>query len=98
MFLLQRVSKDGINNRIIITMPGIILSGGLGARTSVEVSVPSTGLSCSLPSLPDGRYGHTVDSLIICGGADYSASGSPATPWKSGGMATPAGRQSRAWC
>ena len=55
-------------------MPGIILSGGYGASTSVEVFVPSTGLSCSLPALPDERYSHTMDSLLICGGSVSSAS------------------------
>ena len=53
-------------------MPGIILSGGWGAWTSVEVFVPSTGLSCSLPALPDQRSYHTMDSLLICGGWDSS--------------------------
>ena len=51
-------------------MLGILMSGGYdnAGRTSVEVFVPSTGQSCSLPSLPDrGRYGHTMDSLLICG-------------------------------
>ena len=55
-------------------MPGIIMSGGGGAFSSVEaveVFVPSTGLSCSLPALPDERYAHTMDSLLICGGYDY---------------------------
>ena len=28
----------------------------------------STGQSCSLPSLPDGRAGHTSHSLTLCGG------------------------------
>jgi hypothetical protein len=68
LLLLQRVSKTGNNTLIIISMPGIILSGGYGASTSVEVFVPSTGQSCSLPALPDERYGHTMDSLLICGG------------------------------
>ena len=49
-------------------MPGIIISGGDGAKASVEVFVPSNGLSCSLPALPDKRYEHTMDSLLICGG------------------------------
>ena len=71
--LLQRVSKTGDITPIIISMPGIILSGGNGAKTSVEVFVPSTGLSCSLPTLPDQRYDHTMDSLLICGGYDDSS-------------------------
>jgi hypothetical protein len=53
-------------------MPGIILSGGVGPFTRVEVFVPSTGLSCSLPALPDERFDHTMDSLLICGGYDSS--------------------------
>ena len=48
LLLLQRVSKTGNNSLIIISMPGIILSGGAGASTSVDVFVLSTGLSCSL--------------------------------------------------
>ena len=54
-------------------MLGILMSGGLDnagntCNTSVEVFVPSTGQSCTLPSLPDpGRYGHTMDGLLICG-------------------------------
>merc|ERR1711892_1174467 len=50
----------------------ILLSGGyknsIGALTSVEVFSPSTGQSCSLPSLPVQRYGHTMDNLLVCGG------------------------------
>ena len=38
----------------------------------MEVFVPSTGLSCSLPALPDERFDHTMDSLLICGGYDSS--------------------------
>jgi hypothetical protein len=49
------------------------MSGGYGADTNVEVYVPSTGQSCSLPSLPAEREGHTMDSLYICGGG-YSSS------------------------
>jgi hypothetical protein len=52
-------------------MPGIILSGGV-FETSVEVFVPSTGLSCSLPALPDYMWDHTMDSLLICGGPSSS--------------------------
>jgi len=48
---------------------GILVSGGYGdAITSVEVFSPLTGESCSLPSLPDHRYRHTMDGLLICGG------------------------------
>ena len=31
--------------------------------------MPSTGTSCSLPQLPDDRYGHSVERYgLICGG------------------------------
>eukprot|EP00091_Calanus_sinicus_P017868 TRINITY_DN3888_c0_g1_i2.p1 TRINITY_DN3888_c0_g1~~TRINITY_DN3888_c0_g1_i2.p1 ORF type:complete len:316 (-),score=66.45 TRINITY_DN3888_c0_g1_i2:89-1036(-) len=49
----------------------IIISGGDGGdglHTSVQVFNPSTGLSCSLPSLPEGRIYHTQDGLMVCGG------------------------------
>ena len=47
----------------------ILLSGGYNnyARTSVEVFSPSTGKSCSLPSLPGSTSFHTMDSLLVCG-------------------------------
>ena len=65
-------------------MPGIILSGGYGAHTSVEVFVPSTGLSCSLPALPDERYEHTMDSLLICGGIYTSTAATTCLSFTSG--------------
>ena len=48
---------------------GIVVSGGWGAYTSMEVFVPSTGESWVLPDLPSGREGHTMESLTVCGGA-----------------------------
>merc|ERR1711970_232091 len=52
-------------------MEGIIISGGYGAETSVEVFYPTDDKqSCVLPSLPDQRRYHTMDSLEICGGGD----------------------------
>ena len=53
---------------------GVAVSGGEGALTNVEVYVPSTGLSCSLPPLPDDRDEHTMDSKYICGGVDTPTS------------------------
>ena len=63
-------------------LSGIILTGsnsGGASTTSVEVwktdiVFPS---SCSLPRLPEGRYGHTQTGLTACGGG-----GSDAT-WRS---------------
>ena len=65
-------------------MPGIIIAGGFGGLADVEVFVPSTGLSCSLPALPDERYGHTMDSLLICGGYDYSTTDTTCLSFTSG--------------
>merc|ERR1711913_262433 len=46
---------------------GIMITGGDGARrASAEVFQVSTGQSCSLPSLPDERSGHTSNSLSLC--------------------------------
>ena len=68
------------NNTLML---GILISGGDGAYTSVEVFVPSTRQSCSLPSLPDNlRYHHTMDSHVICGG--YYASASTCLSFSSG--------------
>ena len=47
------------------------MSGGEGSLDSVEVFFPSSGSSCSLPSLPDERAGHTLDNLLLCGGGKY---------------------------
>jgi len=46
---------------------GILISGGDGAETSVEVYYPGAG-GCVLPSLPDRREGHTSDGTTLCGG------------------------------
>ena len=40
---------------------------GLGLNT-VEIFLPSSGTSCTLPMLPEFRYLHTVDNHILCGG------------------------------
>ena len=57
----------------MMTMTGILISGGGGyndPETGVEVFFPSSGQSCSLSSLPDDRYEHTMDTLLICGGGN----------------------------
>ena len=69
-------------------MPAILLSGGYDAddtvNRSVEVFSPSTGQSCSLPSLPDERFRHTMDSLLICGGYDSASTASSCLSFSSG--------------
>ena len=40
---------------------------------TAELYLPSSGVSCALPKLPDSRYYHTVDSKgLLCGGAGSS--------------------------
>ena len=48
--------------------PGLVISGGSGSYTSVEMFIPSTNHSCTLPSLPDRMTSHTMSGLTICGG------------------------------
>jgi len=65
----------------------ILLSGGYknyAALTSVEVFSPSTGKSCSLPSLPWQRTGHTMDSLLVCGGGYPDHKGTTCLTFSSG--------------
>ena len=52
-------------------MTGLLIAGGDGdfQEASVEVYVPSTGYSCSLPSLPHYREDHTMTGMTVCGGA-----------------------------
>ena len=49
---------------------GIVVSGGYGAFSSVEVFVPSTGELWDLPDLPRERWSHTMESLTLCGGTN----------------------------
>ena len=47
----------------------ILITGGYGSLNTAELYLPSSGLSCSLPRLPDARLGHTQDSSgLLCGG------------------------------
>ena len=45
----------------------VLITGGWGQNTA-ELFLPSDGTSCTLPSLPQIRYRHTVDNHILCGG------------------------------
>ena len=57
---------------------GIIITGGRGAYTSTELFLPHTGKTCSLQSLPDNRYQHSMDvvsnKIIVCGGSSSQTS------------------------
>ena len=54
----------------ILFLDGVLITGGgLSVEDSVELYLPSTGVSCSLPQLPDERHGHTLESSgLLCGG------------------------------
>ena len=52
---------------------GLIISGGSPADSvgqSVEVYVPSTGQHCNLADLPDKRYFHSMEKMVVCGGSE----------------------------
>ena len=86
LLLLPKVHYTVCNISHLIATSGIVLSGGYGALTSVEVIDPSTGQSCSLPSLPEERQSHTMDGLLICGG--YRPSDTTCLSFSSGGWIT----------
>ena len=50
----------------------VLITGGYGSDgvlDTAELFVPSTGLSCSLPRLPEVRWRHTVERTgLLCGG------------------------------
>ena len=46
----------------------MLISGGTGSSTKVEVISPSGNVSCSPPDLPQPRYYHTMNNNIVCGG------------------------------
>ena len=51
---------------------GILITGGEGSETSVEV-IFSNSIVCTLPSLPDNRNRHSQSGLTACGGKDTHA-------------------------
>ena len=59
-------------------MKAIIITGGRTGRgvedetTKVQLLHQNGTLICNLPSLPEGRFGHTQNGLIACGGGNYS--------------------------
>ena len=47
----------------------IIITGGAGDASKIaEIFFPDDGTSCLLPELPDDRYDHTQDGILLCGG------------------------------
>ena len=68
---------------------GILISGGHGADadTILSVEVFSPTHQCVLPSLPDGRWGHTSDGLTLCG-AGWKTNKATCTTFSSGKWVT----------
>ena len=49
----------------------MMVSGGEnggGWKVEVEVISPTGNVSCSVPDLPQPRFGHTINNNIVCGG------------------------------
>ena len=56
-------------------LSAIIITGGRtesGTSDEVQLLHQNGTLICNLPSLPEGRYGHTQNGLVACGGGNYS--------------------------
>ena len=51
----------------IYYLVAILITGGKNLN-STELFLPSSGISCPLPPLPETRDYHTVDDNILCGG------------------------------
>ena len=53
---------------------GVLITGSGGwqvAGNTTELYLPSSGVSCSLPQLPDDRSSHSLESSgLLCGGVD----------------------------
>ena len=48
-----------------------MITGGNGlSSTSVELFNPNTNTTCTLPSLPNKRFGHVAAGNLICSGRD----------------------------
>ena len=48
-----------------------MISGGFGrtgTKVEVEVISPSGNVSCSVPDMPQRRWGHTMNNNTVCGG------------------------------
>ena len=71
--MLYSINIKFTNN---IPIAALIMTGGYigygDILSSVEVYVPSTNTSCSLPSLPVGTWDHSQDGLLQCGGIGNS--------------------------
>ena len=53
---------------LTLLISAILITGGYPISATAEVFVPSTGVSCLLPSLPVPFYGHIQNGYLACGG------------------------------
>ena len=55
---------------MIAESAGILIAGGKGTGGTAELYMPTIGLHCSLPDLPNGKYKsrHVQVDIILCGG------------------------------
>ena len=51
-------------------IPAVLITGGWGEGQSAEIYHPDRDTLCVLPDLPEGRYYHTQDGALLCGGGD----------------------------
>ena len=60
-----------VNHHFVDTL-GVLITGGYPNYNTAELYLPSSGTWCTLPSLPDKRFGHTVsEDGLLCGGWSY---------------------------
>ena len=52
---------------MIITL-AVLITGGSKTKQSVEIYHPDRDSACVLPDIPGGRYSHTQDGSLLCGG------------------------------
>ena len=68
----QSFSIDTISCFFSVSYKAVLVVGAgtqVGAiRNSAELFLPSSGTSCTLPSLSIGRTWHTVNNHVLCGG------------------------------
>ena len=62
--------RTNIHNKTMSS--AIIVTGGYGAETSVELLLDDGSPWCRLPNLPGPMQGHTQSGLVACGGGGGS--------------------------
>ena len=79
-FLEKTSLTDQVNQSLV--PDAVLISGGYNSPLdTAELYVPSTGLSCTLPRLPDNRYSHSLESSgLLCGG-DVSGTSDICLQW-----------------